>query len=186
MKITLKTVTVLAFAALLALPAAAGDRARGDKGEAHEGMRARVQEKIATWLTTEISTRTGLDSSKSAALNTSIRAHIQRKQERTQQLRQEMQKLRSLVEGKAADAPVKAQLDVVIGASSRDDDVHELLRDTARFMTVQEQARLALAMPEIMQEMRKVMRETRREGRGKRAPPGGFSGPPAADDDEEL
>ena len=74
----------------------------------------------------------------------------------------------------------------MIGASSRDDDVHELLRDTARFMTVQEQARLALAMPEIMKEMRKVMKEARREGRGKRAPAGGFGGPMPADDDDEL
>lgn len=189
----MKSIVVVTLAALLALPALAGDRtkeARGDKVEAREGMReqlrGRVQEKIGAWLTNEISTRVGLDSTKSAQLSESIRAHIGRKQERAKQLRTEMVKLRSLVDGKAPDAQVKTQLDTVIGASSRDDDVHELLRDTARFMTVQEQARLALAMPEIMKEMRKVMKEARREGRGKRAPAGGFGGPMPADDDEEL
>lgn len=182
----MKPLIVITLAALLAFPASAGDRPDG-RGK-HEELRTRVQEKVGAWLTTEISTRLGLDATKSAKLSESIRAHIERKQERGQKLRAEMQKLRSLVDAKAADAQVKAQLDVVIGASSRDDDVHELLRDTARFMTVQEQARLALAMPEIMQEMRKVMREARRdgrgEGRGRRGPGGGFGGPPI--DDDEL
>ena len=191
----MKSLVVVTFAALLALPALAGDRtkeARGDRAEAREGMReqlrGRVQEKIGAWLTNEISTRVGLDSTKSTKLSESIRAHIARKQDRAKQLRTEMVKLRSLVDAKAPDAQVKTQLDTVIGASSRDDDVHELLRDTARFMTVQEQARLALAMPEIMKEMRKVMKEARREGRGKRAPPGGFGpmAPPDDDDDDEL
>ena len=191
----MKPFVIATLVALLALPAVAGERAnqekRADKTEAPEGkrdeLRARVQEKIGTWLTTEISTRVSLDSSKSAKLSESIRAHMQRKQVRGKQLRQEMQLLRALVDGKAPDAQVKSQLDVVIGVSSRDDDVHELLRETARFMSVQEQARLALAMPEIMQELKKVMRETRREGRGKRTPPGGFAGAPpetSLEDDE--
>ena len=147
-QLSMKPLVVVALAALLAVPALAGDQTEARQG-AREEFRGRVQAKIGAWLTTEITTRVGLDSAKSKQLADAIGAHMQRKMQRGKQLKSEMQKLRALVDGKAADAQVKAQLDVVVGASSRDDDVHELLRDTARFMSVQEQARLALAMPEI-------------------------------------
>lgn len=170
-----RLLTALPLAATLAFAAPALAADPPERG----AMRARVQEKIGAWLTTEIATRVQLDAAKSAKLSEAIKAHLQRKQERGKVLRTEMQKLRGLVDGKASDAQVKAQLDVVLGAASRDDDLHELVRDTSRFMSVQEQARFALAMPEIMKEMRGMMRDARREMRGKR---GGFGGPL---DDEE-
>lgn len=166
-----------------------GGRGEAERGALREQMRGRVQEKIGAWLTTEISTRVGLDATKSAKMSDAIKAHMQRKQERMQRLRDEMHKLRGMVDAKANDAQVKAQLDTVIGLSSRDDDMHEMIRETAKFMTVQEQARLALAMPEIMKDMREMMRDARREMRGKRG--GGFGGPGGGlrgdlNDDDEL
>lgn len=147
-------------------------------------MRSRVQEKIGAWLTTEISTRVGLDAIKSAKMSDAIKAHMQRKQARMKRLRDEMHKLRDMVDAKANDAQVKAQLDTVVGLSSRDDDMHEMIRETAKFMTVQEQARLALAMPEIMKDMRGMMRDAKREMRGKRGGGSGLRGD--IDDDDEL
>jgi hypothetical protein len=192
--------TALLFLSLaLALPtvAHAGDGARpegarperGAERGARDQLRGRVQEKMGTWLTTEISTRVGLDATKSAKMSEAIKQHMARKQERMKRLREEMQKLRSLVDAKANDAQTKAQLDTVIGLSSRDDDMHEMIRETAKFMTIQEQAKLALAMPEIMKDMRQMMKEARREMRGKRGPAGGGfggPGPRGMDDDDEL
>jgi hypothetical protein len=174
----MKTVTLVALAVLLALPAWAGD-ARAPKQQGteeireHMGakLRARVQEKIGAWLTTEIATRVALDDNKSKQLADAVRAHMQRKHERRAALKEAMHELRSLVDSKAADAKLKSQLDAVIGAAARDDDMHELLSDTARFMSVPEQARFALAMPEIMKEMRQMMKEARRDGRGRGAHP---------------
>ena len=193
----MKTV-MMTLALLIAVPsvAYAGDGARPERGAMREQLRGRVQEKIGTWLTTEITTRVGLDATKSAKMSEAIKAHMARKQERMQRLREEMQKLRGLVDSKASDAQTKAQLDTVIGLSSRDDDMHEMIRETAKFMTVQEQARLALAMPGIRKDMRPMMREAKREMRGKRGPGGGFGPGPGGgpggglrgdmDDDDEL
>ncbi len=184
--------TALLFLSLsFAIPTAAyaGDGARPERGAAREQLRGRVQEKIGTWLTTEISTRVGLDATKSAKMSEAIKQHMTRKQERMKLLRDEMQKLRSLVDAKANDAQTKAQLDTVIGLSSRDDDMHEMIRETAKFMTVQEQAKLALAMPEIMKDMRQMMKDAKREMRGKRGPAGGgFGGGLRGDmdDNDEL
>lgn len=185
----------------LALPtvAQAGEGARPVEGARpdhpergnRDQLRGRVQEKIGTWLTTEITTRVGLDATKSAKMSAAIKDHMARKQERMKRLREEMQKLRSLVDSKATDAQTKTQLDTVIGLSSRDDDMHEMIRETAKFMTVQEQAKLALAMPEIMKDMRQMMKDAKREMRGKHGGAGGAGGfggggPRGQDDDDEL
>jgi hypothetical protein len=190
--------TILFLALSLSVPmvAHAGDGkgldGKGDRSGVRDQLRGRVQEKIGTWLTTEITTRVGLDAAKSAKMATAIKDHMARKHERMSRLRDEMQKLRSMVDAKSSDAQVKTQLDTVIGLSSRDDDMHEMIRETAKFMTVQEQARLALAMPDIMKDMRQMMKEAKREMRGKRGGPGGAGGfggglrgdPPGMDDDE--
>lgn len=194
----MKTV-MMTLALLIAIPtiAHAGDGARPERGAGgpergavRDQLRGRVQEKIGTWLTTEITTRVGLDATKSAKMSAAIKDHMGRKQERMKRLREEMQKLRSMVDAKASDAQTKAQLDTVIGLSSRDDDMHEMIRETAKFMTVQEQARLALAMPEIMKDMRQMMKDAKREMRGKRGPGGGGFGGGGLrgdmDDDDEL
>lgn len=175
-----KASVLVALSLAFALPAVAGDPpgARGQRGE----LRERVQGKMRTWLTTEITARVGLDAKKSAQLSEAIQTHMERKHERRAALRTEMQQLRTLVDGKASDAQLKAQLDKVTGLAGRDDDMHALLADTAKFMSVQEQAKLALAMPEIMREMRHMMRGAKGEMRGKHKR-GGFGGP-AVDDDE--
>lgn len=182
-------------AAALALPAVAGGPpaipARpnapaapggGVLGERREELRARVQEKIRTYLTTELSTRMGLDAAKSAKLADAVKAHMERKQGRGKKLHEEMQKLRGLVDAKAPDAQVKAQLDVVLGASSRDDDIQAFVADTSKFLTVQEQAKLALALPEILKDVHKMMREARQGMRGGRGFGGGRDGKPGDED----
>ncbi len=153
----------------------------GPGGARREEMRARVQQKVQAFLTTELQSRVGLDATKSAKLSDAIQAHMERKHARAKQLREEMKKLRGLVDGKASDAQIKAQLDRVLGASSRDDDAQAFIGDTSKFLSVQEQAKLALALPDVLKEVHHMMRSSHREMRGGR---GGFGGRGPADDED--
>lgn len=163
----------------------------GPRGEMRPEIRERVKQKIQTYLTVELSTRLGLDQKKSLQLGQALAAHMERRQQQRQRLKAEAQKLRGLVDAKAADAQLKSQLDIVIGLAGRDDEVQRLLQETSKFLTVTEQAQLALAMPEVMRDMRHMMREGRRGGRGGPGGPGFGPGGPGGPggfgglDDEE-
>ena len=193
-----RTLIVTALAASLSLPALAGPPAptttptptktaappaaapafAGKKEE----IRARVAEKIQAFVTGELTSRLNLDAAKGAKLADAVKAHMGRKHERQKALKEAMGKLQQLVDSKAPDAQIKTQLDIVVGASSRDDDVQAFLADTSKFLSVQEQAKLALAMPDVLKDVHKMMREAKREMRGRGA--GGFGGG-KKDDDEE-
>jgi hypothetical protein len=146
----------------LAMPAFAQKR---------EEIRERVEQKIQTYLTVELTSRLSLDEKRALKLSDAIKAQMKRKQERREKLKTEMQKLNDLVEKKAADGQIKAQLDTVVGLAGRDEDMHDFLADTSKFLSVPEQAKLALAFPDIMKDMRHIIREARG---GKRGPGGGF------------
>ena len=174
------SITMLAFAFAFAPAALAGDELK--KGKRAE-MRERVEQKIQTYLTVELSSRMALDEKKSLKLSEAIKAQMKRKQERREKLKGEMNKLRDLVDKKAPDGQVKSQLDVVTGLAGRDEDMHDFLNDTSKFLTVQEQARLAIAFPEIMKDVHQLVREARgkRGLRGERGR-GGFGGPDDGDE----
>ena len=87
---------------------------------------------------------------------------MDRMHQRRERMRIEANKLRELVEKKAPDAQVKAQLDSVVGLAGKDDDLHSFLGDTAKLLNVTEQAKLALSMPEIMHDVQRLVREARR------------------------
>lgn len=169
---------VLGIPAGVALPAAAQvppPQAHGRRGEMRPEIRERVRQKMQTYLTVELSSRLGLDQKKSLQLGDAIQAHMQRRQEQRQRLKAEAQKLRGLLDAKAGDAQVKTQLDMVIGLAGRDDEIQRFLQETGKFLTVQEQAKLALAFPEIMKDMRHMMR--RGPGGPGMGPPGDGMGP---------
>ena len=89
-----------------------------------------------------------------------------------------------MLDSKATDAQLKPQLDVVLGAAGRDDDMQAFVADTSKFLSVQEQAKLALALPDILKDVHKMMKQARHEM--KHGPGGGgFGGGKGGDDDEE-
>ncbi len=134
---------------------------RGERGERRGELRARVQQKIQTFLTVELSSRAGLDEKKSLQLSTALKAHMERKQQARQGKKAELDKLRDLVESKGSDAALKAQIKVVADQSQQEEQVQQLLDDTAKFLTPTEQAKVMLALPEVMKDTMRMIREAR-------------------------
>lgn len=174
------TLLVGASAALAEPPPGPGPG--GHFGGKREEMRARVEQKIKTFLTVELASRLSLDQKRALQLGDAVQRHMERQHQRREKMRSEADKLRELVEKKAPDAQVKAQLDTVVGLAGKDDDMHAFLGDTGKFLNVSEQAKLALSMPEIMRDVHRLVREARREMRGRGPGPGPGPGP---DDDED-
>jgi hypothetical protein len=151
---------------------AEGRKGRGEKLSEDErgALRERVQQKVQTWLTVELSQRAGLDEKKSLQLGAAIKSHLERRQQARQKKHDEMQKLRALIDGKGADAALKAQMKAVVDQHDREEQLTALLDDTARFLTPTEQAKVVIAFPEVMKDTRRMIRDARRGGRGGGAP----------------
>lgn len=174
-------ILALIAASLLVTTSALAERPRGPGGpgghggpfaERREEIRQRVEQKIRTYITVELSSRLALDQKRALQVGEAVQRHMDRMHERREKMRAEADKLRELVEKKAPDAQVKAQLDTVVGLAGKDDDLHAFLGDTAKFLNVTEQAKLALSMPEIMRDVHRLVKETRRELRGHGPGPG--------------
>lgn len=172
-----------AIAATLSLPAFAGAppapvEAPNAGQLKHEQIREQVQEKIAAFMVGELTSRLNLDAAKSAKLSDALKAHMERKHANEKAMHEAMKKLQELVDNKAPDAQVKQQLDVLLGVkASEGDEIGAFVSETQKFLSVQEQAKMALAMPDIMKEVGRMRRELREEFHGK-AGPGGFGGRP--------
>ena len=146
-------------------PPTKGER-RGERGGDRGELRARVQQKVQTYLTVELSSRAGLDEKKSLQLSSAIKAHMERKQQAREGKKTEFQKLRALVDNKGADAALKAQIRVVADQSQQEEQLQQLLDDTAKFLTPTEQAKVMLALPEVMKDTMRMIREARGGKRG--------------------
>lgn len=151
-----------------------GDGGRGERRaklppEQRSALRERVKGKIQTYLTVELSSRAGLDEKKSLQLGSAIKAHLERKEAARGGRREAVAKLRELVDGKAADAALKSQMKAVIEMHHQQEALDTLLDETARFLTPTEQARMLVALPDVMKDAMNLMREargTRGERRG--------------------
>ena len=151
-----------------------GGRRQGGEGrkggvmseEQRGALRERVQQKIQTYLTVELSSRAGLDDKKSLQLGAAIKAQMERRQATREKKRAELKKLRELVDGKAADAALKAQVRTVVEQADREEQLQALLDDTSKFLTPAEQARVVLAWPEVMRETRRLIAAARRDRGG--------------------
>lgn len=142
----------------------AGREGGGDRAGRRAEIRERVQAKIQSYLTVELASRAGLDQSKSVQLGTAIKAQMERKQKAHQARKVQVEKLRDLLDSKSPDAAVKAQLKLVMDAGQQGDR-QALLDDTSRFLTATEQAKVMLALPEVMKDARRLVREARGERR---------------------
>lgn len=150
-----------------------GGRQHGQKGD-HKGerfsklppeqraeLRERVKGKIQTYLTVELSSRAGLDEKKTLQLGSAIKAHLERKEATRTTRREAFAKLRELVDGKAADAALKAQMKTVVDTHSKGEAMDSLLDETAKFLTPTEQAKVMVAFPDVMKDAMKLVREAR-------------------------
>jgi hypothetical protein len=128
------------------------------------GMRERVQQKIQSYLTVELATRAGLDEKKSVALGGALKAHMERRKAAHQAQKAELEKLKGLMNG-GNDAAIKGQLGVLAEKRQAGQNLKPLLDDTARFLTPTEQAKVLVALPEVMKDAKKLVREARAERR---------------------
>jgi hypothetical protein len=143
-----------------------GERAGRLSPEERAALRDRVQQKIQTYLTVELSSRAGLDEKKALQLGAAIKAQQERRQATREKKHAELQKLRDLVQQKAADAALKAQVKAVVDQSDREEQLQALLDDTAKFLTPLEQAKIVVAWPDVMKDARRLIAQARREHRG--------------------
>jgi Spy/CpxP family protein refolding chaperone len=202
MHLSLPRIAALILAAAVVVPAVAiatdappaptagavgpGGRHQGQQG-GHKGqrfsklppeqraeLRERVKGKIQTYLTVELSSRAGLDEKKTLQLGSAIKGHLERKEATRTTRREAFAKLRELVDGKAADAALKAQMKTVVDTHSKGEAMDSLLDETAKFLTPTEQAKVMVAFPDVMKDAMKLVREAR----GKR---GGGAGPDGDD-----
>jgi|GEM_PF-1988149 len=158
-----------------------GKRGKRGKGklspEERQEMKKRFRKKMHTYLTVELSSRLDLDDKKTMQLSAALKKHGQQVEAHHQQMRDASKALRKLLDEGAPDAQVKKQLDVVTEAAEQRPSPRALVKDTKGFLSVKQQAQLALAMPEVMKEMKHMMRRERRKMRGG----GGFRGGPDGD-----
>jgi Spy/CpxP family protein refolding chaperone len=143
-------------------------KGRGGKMSDDEraALRERVQQKIQTYLTVELSSRAGLDDKKALQLGAAIKTQLQQRQAAREKKRAEMKKLRELVESKAADAALKAQVKAVVDQGDREEQLQSLLDETSKFLTPTEQAKVVVAWPEVMKETRRLIAKARRDRGG--------------------
>jgi hypothetical protein len=102
-------------------------------------------------------------------------------------------KLKELVDQKANDAALKAQMKTVLDSHGREQAMDDLAVELGKFLTPTEQAKVMVAFPEVMKDAMRLIREAR-GGRGGRGPGkgggpgmgGGPGTPPDADDDVDL
>jgi Glu-tRNA(Gln) amidotransferase subunit E-like FAD-binding protein len=130
----------------------------GERGSPE--VRGRVQAKIIAFITSELSTKANLDAAKTAQLQQVVEEFVQHRQSSRTARKQEMQALRELVKSSANDAALRAQMQKVAQTAVRD-ELDAVLTSTEKFLTAREQAALMLAVPEVMKDMRGMLREGR-------------------------
>lgn len=164
-------------------------RLRGLSPEERKALKGEVRQKMQTHLAEELSRRLGLDAQKSAALADAIKRQGEAREARGKALRQEMQALQRLVEGPASERELVAQMDRVKQARAAKEGMDGLLEQASRFLSTAEQARLMLALPAVMRDARRMMKEARRKHRRamrRGMGSGGFGGEVGVEGDEGL
>ncbi len=129
--------------------------------EQRGALRARVQDKLATYLVVELSQRAGLDEKKGVQLSAAVKAHLARVEAARATKHQARETLKQLVDSKATDAALQAQIKAVLGAADRDEQQGEFIADLGRFLSATEQAKIVVALPEVMKDAMHLVREAR-------------------------
>lgn len=183
-------VLALALAAALTIPVAAvandvvgaqspvgqpqaGKEGRGKHGgrmaklppEERAALRERVKQKIQTYLTVELSSRASLDEKKSLQLGAALKSHLDGREKARTTRHDAFKKLKELVDSKANDAALKAQMSAVLDTHHKEQAMDDLATSLGKFLTPTEQAKVIVAFPEVMKDAMHLIREAR-GGRG--------------------
>jgi hypothetical protein len=159
------------------------DRSWKKKSKKRKMRREKVQRKMQTFVVLELSSALDLDEKRALKLATAVKEVGEERQKAHQKLRADMKALRGLLEEEASDGKIKKQLDRVLEgrkAAQKQDEL--LLVKTRSFLSVKEQAKLALAMPKVMSQMRRMAgkaADKRGQGERRRARGGQDSDPDA-------
>lgn len=143
------------------------DHDHGDRSE-RRAMRERARQKLHAHVHEELTARVGLSEEKSRALAEVMKRRGQEREAHGQRVRQEMKRLRDLVKNEAEDAALQAQMERIAQVrQEKREDAQGLLEETRSFLSPREQARLMLALPKVMRETRRLIRQSRHgSGRG--------------------
>lgn len=133
-------------------------------------LESEVRRKLQTFVTAELAEELGLDEATAAKLSEAIRTHREAQQAARKALRDENDKLAALVRDGASDEALRAQTEKVLAAADALPGLDDLLRSTASFLTPTQQAKLVLAFPEVLRDVRGMLRG---EGHGKGPKRGG-------------
>ena len=77
--------------------------------------------------------------------------------------RQAREALQALVDQKAGDAAISAQIKAVLDSNGREAQQQLLLADVAKFLTPTEQAKVVIALPEVMKDAMRLVRDARKD-----------------------
>jgi hypothetical protein len=150
--------TVMLSSAALAAPDVQLDAKHDGKG--HGELRKRVGRKMQAYLTAELSSRAALNNDKTAQLQQTVAAFMERRQQARANRREQMNQLRNLVQSKATDAQLNAQL-AAVANSAPPDDLGDLMAATSKYLSPHEQALVVMAIPEVLRDARQLMRQGR-------------------------
>ena len=129
--------------------------------EQRAAMRDRIKEKIQTYLTVELSTRAGLDDKKSMQLGAVIKEHLKKKEVARTSRHEAREKLRQLVEQKASDAALVAQIHATVDSLGKERALDDVIKELGAFLTPTEQAKVLLAFPEVVKDAKRLIKEAR-------------------------
>lgn len=129
-------------------------------------LEGEVRQKLRTLVGAKLSERLGLDEATALKLSDAIRVHREAQHAAREKLRKERDKLAALVRDGASEDALRAQTAKVLAAVDGEPELDDLARATATFLTPTQQAKLVLAFPEVMREVRGMMRGARRGGGG--------------------
>lgn len=127
-----------------------------------------VQRKVHTYVTVELSSRLGLDDETALQLADIIRAHREQQHEAHKKVRAESETLERLLREGASEAALKKQTAVVLAAAAARPHLDDLVKASAKLLTTKQQAQLVLAFPDVMRDVRRMMRKARHGGPGTR------------------
>ncbi len=144
-------------------------RTRGKKltREQRAALEAKIERRIDTFVTVELSSELGLDEKEALKLLGAWREHRAAGKTANRAVRDHAKRLGELIDAKAADAQVAAQMKTLEASMDKRVEPNDLLAKTRAFLTVRQQAQLLLAIPQVEHQVRRMMRKARRKARGR-------------------
>lgn len=131
-------------------------------------MKEKLQRKMHTYLTVELSELLSLDEKKAVQLSGALKRNNEAMQKHHQKMRMLSKALEKSLEENASEKKLQVQLKELTTWMAQRPSAARLLEETKSFLTVQEQSRLVLAYPRLIKEMRGMMQKHRKEKRVKR------------------